>query len=180
MRTLLTAVLLPLSLVLGGCGSQKPEPNDANIGQAVKERMGGPKPICLLQSVNLEQLTSLPVSEETAKQIADLSSLGLIEVEQDGELFVLHATAKAQPFVRDAELCLAQYSYGKLKSLSGKKVTSSGLNTLLAHITPVIEPAPNVPPHWLDGLSSIKEVRGMAAEMIQTEQGWKAVSESLY
>ena len=174
----MTAVLLPLSLVLGGCGGQ--EPNDANIGQAVRERMGGAKPICLLQYVNLEQRASFPVDEETAKQMADLTSLGLIEVEQDGELFTLHATAKAQPFVKDGQLCLAQYRYGKLKSLADKKVTASGLNTLVAHITPVIEPAPKVPPHWLDGLSSLKELRGMTAELVETKQGWKAVSESLY
>lgn len=180
MRTLLTAVLLPLSLVLGGCGSQKPEPNDANIGQAVKEHMGGPKPICLPQYVNLEEWTSYPVDEITAKQMVDLSSLGLIEAEQDSEKFILYATTKAQPFVKNGQLCLAQYRYGKLKSLADQKVTSSGLNTLVAHITPVIEAASNVPPHWLDGLSSLKTIGGMTAEMIQTKQGWKAISESLY
>lgn len=178
MRIAFTAVLLPLSLALGGCGGQ--EPNDANIGKAVRERMGGAKPICLLQYVKLEQATSYPVDEVTAKQMADLGSLGLIEVEQDGELFMLHATAKAQPFVQDGQLCLAQYRYGKLKSLADKKVTASGLNTVVAHITPVVEPAPNVPPHWLDGLSNIKAIRGMTAEMIETEDGWRAVSEDLY
>ena len=178
MQVAWTAALLALSLALGGCGGQ--EPNDANIGKAVRERMGGPKPLCLLQYVNLEQRASYPVDEVTARQMVDLSSLGLIEVGQEGEVFMLHATAKAQPFVRGGQLCLAQYRYGKLKSLADKKVTASGLNSLVAHITPVIEPAPNVPPHWLDGLSSIKAIRGMTAEMIETKDGWKAVSEGLY
>lgn len=178
MRLFPVAILTFLALSLGACSSG--EPSDANIGKAVRDRMGGAKPICLPQYVKLEEPTTYPVDEETAKDVADLSSLGLIEVEEEGNVFVLHAMAKAAPFVKDRQLCLAQYRYGKLKSLTDRKVTGSGLNTLVAHITPVIEPAPNVPPHWLDGLSSIKEIRGMTAEMVQTKEGWKAVSESLY
>lgn len=146
MRRTRIARLPLLSLALGGCGPQAPD--DATMGRAVRERMGGPTPICLLQYVHLEPAARLPVDEETARHVVDLGSLGLVQVEQAGEVVVLHATARAQPFVRGGQLCLAQYRSGQLKSLADRTVTAGGRTTLVAHITPVVKPAPNVPPHW--------------------------------
>ena len=178
MRIPALAILAPLALGLGACGDRGP--NDANIGRAVRDHMGGARPICLPQYVKLEEPSSDLVDEETAQDVKDLAALGLIQVEREDDVFVMHATARARPFVKGGQLCLAQYRYGKLKSLADSKVTGGGLNTLVAHITPIVEPAPNVPARWLDGLSSIKGIRGMTAEMVQTKEGWKAVSESLY
>lgn len=171
-------ILFLMTLSLSACGND--EPNDANIGQAVKARMGGPKAICLPEYVKLGEPTSSPVDERTEQDVEDLAALGLIRVEEDGDVFTLQVTPKAQPYVEHDQLCLAQYSYGKLKTLADRQVNGSGLNTLVAHITPVVEPAPTVPAHWLDGIRSIQGIRGMTAEMVQTKEGWKAVSESLY
>lgn len=179
MRVTTRATILFLTTFsLSACGND--EPNDANIGQAVKARMGGPKAICLPEYVKLGEPVSSPVDERTEQDVKDLAALGLLRVEEDGDVFTLQATPKAQPYIEHDQLCLAQYSYGKLKSVADKRVTDSGLNTLVAHITPVVEPAPTVPAHWLDGIRSIQGIRGMAAEMVQTRDGWKAVSESLY
>lgn len=178
MRFPKAAILLTM-LALSAC-SGSDEPNDTNIRKAVEARMGGSKLICRPEYVKLNEQAAYPVDERTAQDMADLSRLGLIEVQGDDQVFVLKATPKAQPYVRDGQLCLAQFRYGKLGSVADRKVTSSGLNTLVAHITPIIEPAPTVPAHWLDGIQTIKGIRGMTADMVQTNEGWKATSESLY
>jgi len=172
---LLTGVLLVLSF-----GDGRQAPNDANIGRAVRERLGGAAPICAPRHIKVGELVGYPLSDDTARDIADLSSLGLLELEGDDRSVMIRATAKGQPYVRDGQFCLAQYSYGHLKSLADTRVTDSGLNTLVAHVEPVIEPLPNVPAAWLSGVSSIGSVQGMTAEMIETAEGWRANSVSLY
>ncbi|MPY68220.1 hypothetical protein F8S09_16310 [Deinococcus sp. SDU3-2] len=171
--------ILLVAASLSACGND--EPNDANIDQAVRARMGGkPKAICVPEYVKLDEPFRAPVDDRTAQDVEDLAALGLVEVEQGSDVFTLQARPKAQPYIEHGQLCLARYSYGKLKSLADRQVNSGGLKTLVAHITPVVEPMPGVPPHWVERISSIQGIRGMTAEMVQTKEGWRAVSESLY
>ncbi len=157
--------------------------SDQNVMQAVQERMTGPGLICLPTDIQFGKAESLPTDERSAREVADLSALGLVQADADltdsGQL-VLRVTAKGQPFFNQGKLCLAQYRYGHLKSTADRRVSEGGLPMVNAKIDPVIEPLPGVAANWLDQIHSIVSIRGMDAELVDTLEGWQANSVSLY
>ncbi len=157
--------------------------NDRNVMQAVQERMTRPGRLCLPTYVEFGKAEPLPTDEKSAREISDLSALGLAQADAEqttSEQLVLRVTAKGQPFVDGGKFCLAQYRYGHLKSTADRRVGEGGRTTLNAKIEPIIEPLPGVNPDWLSGIHSIVSIRGMDAELVDTVQGWKANSVSLY
>ncbi|MBB5365692.1 hypothetical protein [Deinococcus humi] len=157
--------------------------DDRNVMQAVQERMTRPGRLCLPTYIEFGQAEPLPTDEKSAREVADLSALGLAQADAEqttsGQL-VLRVTTKGQPFVDGGKLCLAQYRYGQLRGTADRRVDEGGRAILIAKIEPIIEPLPGVNPDWLKSIHSIVSIRGMDAELVDTAQGWKANSVSLY
>lgn len=157
--------------------------SDRNVMRAVQERMIRPGRLCLPTYVKFGKAEPLPMDEKSAREVADLSALGLVQADAEqttGEQLVLRVTAKGQPFVAGGQLCLAQYRYGRLKGTADQRVSEGGRAMINAKIEPTIEPLSGVNPEWLNHIHSIVSIRGMDAELVDTAQGWKANSVSLY
>ena len=157
--------------------------SDGEARQAVQLRLPVPAKMCFPTYADLGQTIGLPTTETTSQEVADLTALGLVEADPElttSEQLVLHPTAKGQPFVQGSKVCLAQYSYGHLKSVADQHVTEGGQQALVAKIEPKIEALSGVPEAWLKQIYSISAVRGMDAEMVQQDGRWQANHVSLY
>lgn len=157
--------------------------DDRNVMQAVQERMTRPGRLCLPTYIEFGQAEPLPTDEKSVREVADLAALGLAQADAEqttsGQL-VLRVTTKGHPFVDGGKVCLAQYRYGHLRGTADRRVDEGGRAILIAKIEPIIEPLPGVNPDWLKSIHSIVSIRGMDAELVDTAQGWKANSVSLY